>query len=155
MSDSLWPHGLQHARLSIANFLSLLKLMSIESVMPSSHLILCCSLLLSPSIFSSIRVFSSESVLHIKWPKYWSFSFSISPSNEYCQSYWSPINHCNCHGLYPCENVMASVCVCLVTCVQLSAAPSTIACQAPLSMEFSRQEYWSGLPFHTPEDLPT
>ena len=61
---------------------SSLKLMSIESVMPSSHLILCCPLLL-PSIFFSIRVFSNESVLHIRWPKYWSFSFSISPSNEY------------------------------------------------------------------------
>ena len=65
------------------NCQSLLKLMFIESVMPSSHLILCCPLLLSPSIFPSIRVFSNESVLHIKWPKYWSFSFSISPSNEY------------------------------------------------------------------------
>jgi len=57
--------------------------MSIESVMPSNHLILCCSLLLPPSIFPSIRVFSNESVLLIRWPKYWSFSFSISPSNEY------------------------------------------------------------------------
>jgi len=71
------------AFLSITNSWSLLKLMSIESVMPSNHLILCCSLLLLPSIFPSIRVFSSESVLHIRWPKYWSFSFSISPSNEY------------------------------------------------------------------------
>ena len=62
---------------------SLLKLMSIESVMPSNHPILCCPLLLSPSIFPSIRVFSNESVLHIRWPKYWNFSFSISPSNEY------------------------------------------------------------------------
>ena len=69
--------------LSIINSRSLLKLMSIESVMPSNHLILCHPLFLSPSIFSSIRVFSSESVLHITWPKYWSFSFSISPSNEY------------------------------------------------------------------------
>ena len=60
-----------------------IKVMSIESVMPSSHLIFCHSLLLLPSIFPSIRVFSSESVLHIRWPKYWSFSFSISPSNEY------------------------------------------------------------------------
>ncbi len=59
------------------------QLMSIESVMPSNHLILCCPLLLLPSIFPSIRVFSSESVLHIRWPKYWSFSFSLSPSNEY------------------------------------------------------------------------
>ena len=71
------------ASLSITNSRSLLKLTSIESVMPSSHLILCHPLLLSPSIFFSIRVFSSESVLHIRWPKYWSFSFSISPSNEY------------------------------------------------------------------------
>ena len=62
---------------------SLLKLMSIESVMPSNNLIFCHSLLLLPSIFPSIRVFSNESVLHIRWPKYWSFSFSISPSNEY------------------------------------------------------------------------
>ena len=58
-------------------------LMSIESVMPSNHLILCCPLLLLPPIFPSIRVFSNESVLRIRWPKYWSFSFSISPSNEY------------------------------------------------------------------------
>ena len=57
--------------------------MSIESVTPSNHLILCCPLLLQPSIFPSIRVFSKDSVLHIRWPKYWSFSFSISPSNEY------------------------------------------------------------------------
>ena len=69
--------------LSIANSRSLLKLMSIESVMPSNHLILCHPLLLPPSIFPSIRVFSSEAALGIRWPKYWSFSFSISPSNEY------------------------------------------------------------------------
>ena len=62
---------------------NILKLMSIESVRPFSHLILCCALLLPPSIFPSIRVFSNESVLCIRWPKYWSFSFSISPSNEY------------------------------------------------------------------------
>ena len=71
------------AYLSIIKSWSPLKLMSIESVMPSKHLILCHPLLLPPSIFPSIRVFSSESVLHIRWPKYWSFSFSISPSNEY------------------------------------------------------------------------
>ena len=71
------------ASLSITNSWSLLKLMSIESVMPSNHLILCCPLLLLPSIFPSIRVFSKDSVLHIRWPKYWSFSFNISPSNEY------------------------------------------------------------------------
>ena len=73
----------RQASLSITNSQSSLKLMSVESVMPSSHLILCHPLLLPPSIFPSIRVFSSESVLHIRWPKYWSFSFSISPSDEY------------------------------------------------------------------------
>ena len=67
----------------ITNSLGLLKLMSIESVMPSNHLILCHPFLLLPSIFPSIRIFSNESALHIRWPKYWSFSFSISPSNEY------------------------------------------------------------------------
>ena len=80
MSDSLRPHGLLHASLSITNSRSLLKLMSIESVMLSNHLILCRPLLLR-SVFPSIRVFSKESVLRIRWPKYW--SFSISPSNEY------------------------------------------------------------------------
>ena len=74
---------LSQASLSITNSRSLLKLMSIESVMPSNHLILCRPLLLLPSSFPSIRVFSNEPVLHIRWPKYWSFSFSISPSNEY------------------------------------------------------------------------
>ena len=73
----------RQASLSITNSQSLLKLMSIESVMPSNHLIFCCPLLLLPSIFPSIRVFSNESVLRIRWPKYWSFSFSINPSNEY------------------------------------------------------------------------
>ena len=71
------------ASLSITNFWSLFKLMSMESVMPSNHLILCCHLLVLPSIFSSMRVFSNESALSIRWPKYWSFNFSISPSNEY------------------------------------------------------------------------
>ena len=71
------------ASLSITNFQSLLKHMSIASVMPSNHNILCCPLLLLPSISTSIRVFSNESVFHNRWPKYWSFSFSISPSNEY------------------------------------------------------------------------
>ena len=79
VSDSVWPQ----ASLSITNSQSLLKLMPIESVMPSNHLILCRPLLLLPSIFPSIRVFSNESVLCIRWPKYWSFSFSIIPSNEY------------------------------------------------------------------------
>ena len=73
----------RQASLSTTNSWSLLKFMSIESVMPSNHLILCRPLLLLPSIFPSIRNFSNESVLHINWPKYWSFSFNISPSNEY------------------------------------------------------------------------
>ena len=77
-----WTAACQ-ASLSITNSQSLLKLMSIESVMLSNHLILCHTLLLLPSIFPSIRVFSNESVLPIRWPKYWSFSFNISPSNEY------------------------------------------------------------------------
>ena len=80
-SATLWIAE-QQASLYITNFWSLLKLMSIESVMPSSHLILYHPLL-PPSIFLSIRVFSNESVLRIRWPKYWSFCFSISPSNEY------------------------------------------------------------------------
>ena len=84
MSNSLQPHGLQHIRLpcplptpgACSN-------MSIESVMPSNHLILCCPLLLPPSIFPRIRVFSNESVHHIRWPKYWSFGFNISSSSGY------------------------------------------------------------------------
>ena len=86
------------ASLSITNSRSLLKLMSIKLVMPSNHLILCRPLLLLPSIFPSIRVFSNESILHIRWPKYWSFSFSISPSDEYsgliifrpCLTFYNP-----------------------------------------------------------------
>ena len=83
-SDSLQPMDCSTPGLPvITNSQSLLRLMSIKSVMPSNHLILCCPLLLPPSIFPTIKVFSSKSVLHIRWPKYWSFSFSISPSNEY------------------------------------------------------------------------
>ena len=85
MSDSLQPHGLQNARPPWPSPTprSLLRLMSIKSVMPSNHLILCYPLLLPPSIFPSIRVFSNELALPIRWPKYWSFSFTISPSNEH------------------------------------------------------------------------
>ena len=81
VSDSLRPHELQHARLPVLHRLLELRLLSTESVMPSNHL--CGPLLLLPSIFPSIRGFSNESTLHIRWPKYWSFSFSISPSNEH------------------------------------------------------------------------
>ena len=79
MPESLWPQ----ASLSFTISWSLLRLISIESVMPSNHIILCRTLLFLPSIFPSIRVFSNESTLHIRWPKYWSFSFSIGPSNEH------------------------------------------------------------------------
>ena len=92
MSDSAQPQGLQHARPHCPSptlGAQTLKLMFIESVMPSNHLILCHPLLPLPSIFPSIRVFSDESALHIRWPKYWSFSFSISPSNEYSRLVWS------------------------------------------------------------------
>ena len=82
LSASSWTAAHQ-ASLSITNSQSLLKFMSIKSVMPSNHLILCCPLLLLPSVFHSIKVFSNESALSIRWPKYWSFSFNISPSNEY------------------------------------------------------------------------
>ena len=85
MSDSLRPHGLlsRQVPLPFTLFWSLLRFMSIEPMMLYNYLILCCSLLLSPSIFPSIRVFSNESALLIRWPKYWNFSFSISPSNKY------------------------------------------------------------------------
>ena len=85
MSDPLRPHGLQHARPPCPSSTPGVypDLMSIESVMPSSHLILCCPLLLLPPIPPSIRVFSNESALRIRWPKYWSFSFNISPINEH------------------------------------------------------------------------
>ena len=84
VSDSLWPQGLQHARLPCPSPTpGVYSNTSIQSVMPSNHLIFCRPLFLLPSVFPCIRVFSSKSVLYIKWPNYWSFSFSISPSNEY------------------------------------------------------------------------
>ena len=84
MSDSVIPWAAaRQASLPITNSRSLLKLLFIEWVMPSNHLILCCPHFLLPSIFPSFRIFSNETVLCIRWPKYWSFSFSISPSNEY------------------------------------------------------------------------
>ena len=83
MSDSLRPHGLQHTRVPCPSPSPGACSVSIKSVMPSDHPVFCCPLLLLPLIFSSIRVFSNESPLHIRCPKYWSFSFSTSPSNEY------------------------------------------------------------------------
>ena len=211
---TLRPHGLQHATLpslSISNSWSLLKLVSIASVMPSNHLILCRPLL-PPSIFPSIWVFSSESVLCIRWPKYWSFSFSISPSNEYSGLISFRMDWLDLHAVqgtlknllqhhsskasilqhsaffilqlsHPyittgktialtrwtfVGNIMSLTFNMLsrlvitflpkkvksLSCVQLFATPWTIACQAPLSMESSRQEYWNGLPFPSPGDLP-
>ena len=87
VSDSLWSHGLQHTRLPCPSPTPrvYLKLMSIESVMPSTHLILCHPLLFLPSFFPSIRVFLNELVVRIRWPKYWSISLSLSPSNEYSE----------------------------------------------------------------------
>ena len=116
------------ASLTITNSRSSPKLMSIELVMPSSHLILCRLLLLLPSLFPSIRIFSNESALGIRWPKYWSFSFNIIPSNEHS-------------GLISFR----------MDWLDLLAVQRT---QAPPSMGFSRQEYWSGLPFPSPGDLP-
>ena len=90
ISDSVTPWtAARQPSLSITSSQSLLKLKSVESVMLSNHLILCCPLLLPPSVFPSIRVFSNESTLCIRWPKYWSFSFSISPSHEHPD--WSPL----------------------------------------------------------------
>ena len=115
-----WTAACQ-ASLSITNSRSLLKLMSIESVMSSNHLILCHSLLLPPSIFPSIRVFSSQSVLHIRWPRYWSFSFSISPFNEYSglisfRIYW--LDLLAVQGIIRRENKVSSVR--LVFCLSVS-----------------------------------
>ena len=92
----LFPTAAHQASLAITNSQSLLKLKSIESVMPSNHLIFCCPLLLLPSIFPSIKVFSSESVLCIRWPEYWRLSFSLSPSNEYKVGDYTIYN-----GFYP------------------------------------------------------
>ena len=90
------------ASLSITNSQSLLKFMSIRLVMPSNHLILSHPLLLLPSIFPSIRVFSNESVIHIRWPKYWSFSFSISPSKDYSRPISFSLPFPTSLGLFPC-----------------------------------------------------
>ena len=145
--------------------------------MPSNHPILCCPLLLPPSIFPSIRVFSNESVLHMRWPKYWSFRFSISPSNEYSRLIsfrmdWLDLfavqgalksllqHHSGIVHFSKVSCICVCVCVCVCACVcchfsrlQLFATLWTIACQAPLPMGFSKQEYWSGLPGHPPGDL--
>ena len=118
------------ASLSFIISWSLCKLMSIKSVMPSNHLILSCPLLLLPSIFSSISVFSNELAVCIRWPKYWSFSFTVSLSTEYSE-------------------LMSFLLSCFSR-VQLCATPETAADRAPPSLGFSRQEHSSGLPFPSP-----
>ena len=135
--------------------------MSIEFVMPSNQFMLCRSLLFLPSIFPIIRVFSKESVLHIRWPKYWSFSFSIIPSQEHpglisFRMDWLDLLAVQgtLKSLLQHHSSKAPVLWHSLSHVQLIATPWTIACQAPLSMGFSRQEYWNGLPFPSPGDLP-
>ena len=125
--------------------------MSIASVMPSNHLILCHPLLLPPSVFPSIRVFTNEFVLHIRWPKYWSFSFNISPSNEYSglisiRMDWLDL---------PCSprNSQESSSTPQFKSIN-SLALSFLYPWVPLSMGFFRQEYWSVLPFSSPGHLP-
>ena len=126
------------AHLSLTISWNLLKLMSIKSVMPCTHLILCHPLLLLPSIFPSIRVFSNESALHIRWPKDWSFSFSICPSNEY-----SGLISFRIDWLY----LFNSCFLCVLSRVQLFATLWTVACQASLSMEFPGKNTGAGCHF--------
>ena len=155
--------------------------MSIESVMPSNHLILHCLLLLPPSILPRVRVFLNESALCIRWPKYWSFSFSNSPSNEHpgliFMMDWldllavqgtlkSLLQHHSSkasilqHSAFfivqlshPYMTTGKIMKMKLLSRVQLFATPWTVAYQAPPSMGFSRQECWNGLPFPSPGDL--
>ena len=145
--------------MSITNSQGSPKPMSIESVMPSNHLILCHPLLLLPSIFPSIRVFSNESALRIRWPKYWSFSFSISPSNEHpgltsFRMDWLDLLAVQGTRKRLLQHHVWHVCIQLLSPVQLFVTPWTVAHQAPLSMGFSRREYGSGLPFPSPGHLP-
>ena len=165
------------ASLSFNIFQSLLKLMSIESVMPSNHIIFCCSVLLLPSIIPSIRVFSIELALCIWGTNYWSFSFSVSPSNEYSELISFQIDW---FDLFAVQGTLRSLLqhffmvqlsqpyvatgktipltmllmLSRFSRVQLCATPWTAARQAPLSMGFSRQEYWSGVLCPPPGDLP-
>ena len=162
----------------------LFKLTSIELVMLSSHLILCHPLLLLSSIFPSIRVFSNESPLHMRWPKYWSFSFNSSPSNEHpghsfrmdwldllavrgtlkslLQHYSSKASILQCSAFFMAQlshlcmttgKFQIEVKVKSFSRVRLLATPWTAAYQSPPSMGFSRQEYWSGVPLPSPEDI--
>ena len=150
-----------HASLSFTISQSLLKLASIESVMLSNHLVLCHPLLLLPSIFPRIRVFSNESDLCIRWPNYWGFRFSLSPSNEYSglitfRIDWfdlhavqgtlkSLLQH---HSLKACISCCSYIHTYILSCVQLCVTPWTVACQAPLSMGFlqARILEWVAMP---------
>ena len=131
---------------------SLLKFMSTESVMPSNHLILCRPLFLLPSVFPSIRVFfqMSVSAVGIRCPKYWSFSFS--PSSEFSGLISFRIDWLDFLAVQGTLRSLIQVLLLLsrFSCVLLCATPSMAARQAPLSLGFSRQEYWSGLPFPSP-----
>ena len=156
----------RQASLSITNSRSLLKLMSIGSVMPSSHLILYRPLLLLPPVPPSIRVFSNESTLRMRWPKYWSFSFSISPSNEHPGLI--SIGPCFYHQSHPQLGIVFALAPSLhsfwsyfSTDLQYYWAPTDLGsfsfsilsfCLFIRFMGFSRQEYWSGLPFLSPVD---
>ena len=138
--------------------------MSIDLVIPSNHLILCRPLLLLPSVFPSIRVFSNESTLHVRWPKYWSFSFSISPSNDHSglisfRMDWldllavqGTLKESSPAPQLESINPLALLLL-LLSCfsrVRLCWTPQTAAHQASPSLGFSRQEHWSGLPFPSP-----
>ena len=110
MSNSLWPHGLRYARLPCPSLSPwLLRLMSIKSVMPANYFILCYSLLLLPSIFPSLRVFSNESALHTRWPKYWNFSFSVSPSLPMNIQGWFPLGLTGLISLCPRDSQESSL----------------------------------------------
>ena len=147
--------------LSIINSWSLLKLMFIESVIPSNHLILSCPLLLPLSILPSIRVFSNESVLHIRWPNYWSFSFNISPSNEYSglisfSMDWLDLlavqgtlksllqHHRSKASIIWCSSACLESCSVVSDSLQPPGLYPTVVCLSSLSMKLSRQVYWSG-----------
>ena len=140
-----WTAACQ-ASLSITNSRSSLKLVSIELVMPSSHLILCPPLLFSPSVFPSIRIFSNESTLCMRWPKYWSFSFSISPSNEYSGLISWLISICLSQYMHA---WLLSHSVVLTLCNPMDCSPPGSSAHG-----IPRQEYWSGLSFPSPGNLP-
>ena len=139
VSDSLtpWTAACQPSQ-SNTNSQSLLRLMSIKSVMPSNYIILCHPLLLLPSIFPSIRVFSNESVLHIRWPKYWSFSFIISPSNEYSEIIFFRIDWLD---LLPVKGILNSL------IQHHSSEASILQCSAFFIVQLSQHDYWKNRTF--------